>query len=177
MKQLVRRQSSRDVVDTPPAPQSGARAELPPTEGFDEPVSPVFDRVPPTIARKHAPGDRALETIIFQLIVPAVLPGGALVGGGNALGLMPGFAALTCRIDNMTNQWLELPTLALFIPPGNVARIVRLNGASSFAMIFRQPPGIAAAAVVGAGQIARLVLSNEDLPENPGFVIPVAVVT
>lgn len=90
-----------------------------------------------------------------------------IVTGGAALDASLSFRATAISIDNYTNQWVYIPSLDRFIPPGRVNYSLPLDGTTRARAQFLTPPGQTAAAVV-AGQVARFVYADVPLPSDSG---------
>lgn len=77
------------------------------------------------------------------------------------------FKAKSIRVDNLTNQWIFIPSLRLFVPPDWYGAIFTVNGLQQITIIFQAPSGLVNPAPT-ANTIVSIVAHFERLPDVAG---------
>lgn len=77
------------------------------------------------------------------------------------------FKAKSIRIDNLTNQWIFITPLRLFVPPDWYGAIFSANGAQQITITYMPPPGLVNPAPT-ANTIVNIVASFERVPDVAG---------
>lgn len=77
------------------------------------------------------------------------------------------FKAASIRVDNLTNQWIFIPSLRIYIPPDFFGTILSANAMSQLTVVFEAPPGLVNPAPT-AGTIVNVIAHKEPLIDVPG---------
>lgn len=78
------------------------------------------------------------------------------------------FKAQSLRIDNLTNQWLFIQPLRIYIPPDWFCAIISTVGLSAVVVDWQAPPGLTQAAPTAA-TIATFIAHSERLTDVAGI--------
>jgi hypothetical protein len=97
-----------------------------------------------------------------------------LIVGGAVVDQKIGFAAWAVGIDNNTSQYVFLPDVNRYVPPGVSGAIYTLAGSSHVVAQFQTPPQVTVL-VPTSGQVASLTFYPYPVPPSSGTVGPGAI--
>lgn len=78
------------------------------------------------------------------------------------------FKAKSIRIDNLTNQWVFIRSLRLWVPPDWYGAVFSCNGIQQVSITFMPPPGLTDA-VVTPNTVVSIVAHFDRVPDVAGI--------
>lgn len=99
-----------------------------------------------------------------------------IVQSGTSKSIGAQFPIKAVRIDNETNQWLQITGTLLFVNPYTVGFVANLRGVGSVTLGSSPPPGVTNPAVITAEAYSVTVYDTPQA-ESPGVSVPVRPAT
>lgn len=94
----------------------------------------------------------------------------AVASSGSDLTVSRGFAIQAIRVDNFTNQWLQVVGQFSFIRPYTYGEVIALGGAGAVTLSRSVPQGAFTQSHVIAGEQYTVTIYDIPLPAQPGIV-------